>query len=84
MNNVAIIEGLRILHGINEELKTYGEWLRNGRQVVKGARAVVSAPLWKRVEYKDKETGALRSRFVLTTGHLFTYSQTEKSNRARE
>lgn len=76
MNNVAIVETLRALHGITGDLKTYVEWSRAGRQVLKGQRARVTAPLWKRVSYTDKQTGETRERFVLTTAHLFEESQT--------
>ncbi|CAB4142770.1 hypothetical protein UFOVP451_47 [uncultured Caudovirales phage] len=76
MNNITIVETLRALHNIPGKLKTYAEWLNAGRQVKKGEKARVTAPLWKRVERKNKETGETSARFVLTSAALFEESQT--------
>ena len=76
MTNIEIIENLKILEGITEDLNTYQAWKYKGRKVKKGEKAITKTKLWKRIEKENKE-GKKEKKFYLVNSALFTLSQTE-------
>ena len=76
MTNVQIIEGEKLLHGLElYEVDTYAGWKARGFQVKRGEHASFTTKIWKPV--KDKETGA--KKLILVTGHFFTEKQVERT-----
>lgn len=77
MTNTEIIENVKMLYGIEEELHTFAKWKELGYAPQKGQHAIIKERLWKSVTKQNKE-GKEETRMFMTTAALFSESQVVK------
>lgn len=75
MTNNQIIDTEKALRGIEEEVRTYQGWKKDGRQVAKGEKAIFCTRIYKRIKELDEETGEEEERFILVKANFFAESQ---------
>lgn len=77
MSNSEIIETIKGLAGIEEELHTFTKWKELGYRVKKGEKTLLKESLWKAVTKVNKD-GEKETKLFLTPAALFSESQVVK------
>lgn len=69
---------------LKDELLSFAEWKRKGYKVNKGQKAVLKAPLWKKVKKKEVKEGEKDHYFVTRETSLFTSKQVSPIKEAKK